>query len=225
MIALLLDLGFMEYATAWSIMKSLHEARVRNEVDDVLIFVVHNDVYTVGRKGDLGNLRKPVLPVYWVERGGDITYHGPGQLVGYLIFRLESTLSDFVRSIEESIIITLGEFGIKAQRNEKHRGVWVRGRKICSIGIAVSGGVSYHGFALNINPNLEYFTYINPCGLEPGMITSMERELGEAPNIDEIKRSLVKNISLIFKREMVSTTLEELAGRVTIQYGSPPRLA
>lgn len=166
-----------------------------------MITVIHDHVYTTGRKGNAANLLKPVLPpLYWVERGGDITYHGPGQLVYYFVFKLKSPIGgDFITLMEDAVISALSTYGIEARHNPSHRGVWVGDRKICSIGVAVSEGVTYHGFALNVNTDLSFFSYINPCGLDSSKITSMKEVLGgvDVP-IDEVKARVTEGVARSF---------------------------
>lgn len=222
----LLDLGFMKYGRAWAIMRAIHEARVRNAVPDTLITVIHDHVYTTGRKGNASNLLKPILPLYWVERGGDITYHGPGQLIYYPVIKLRVPVGDFVTLLEEAVINVLSNYGIEARHNPSHRGVWVGDRKICSIGIAIIDGVSLHGLALNVNTDLRYFTYINPCGLDPSRITSMHVELGKEVNIEEVKNKLTESLASHLGMNLKAVTLNELieGGLNPEKYGEPTRL-
>jgi lipoate-protein ligase B len=141
------------------------------------------------------------VPVYHVERGGEATYHGPGQLVGYFIVDLNlvnKSIRDFVWSIEEALIRTLKEFNIEAGRMEGYPGVWVGNMKIASIGLALKWWVTYHGFALNVNTNLEYFKLINPCGLDPSVMTSMEKILGRKIDMESVKKILVEKILEVF---------------------------
>jgi lipoyl(octanoyl) transferase len=193
MTGLLLDLGRSGYSDVWSLQRQLAGMRARREIPDVLILVEHDHVITLGRKTSAENLKPQAVPVFRVERGGDATYHGPGQLVGYPIFLLEDhDVRGLVRRIETAIIGTAARFGISANTVEGHPGVWVDGRKLASIGLAVTDWVSYHGFALNVNTDLSYFGLIRPCGLDPSTMTSMESLLGRRVEIDEVKKSLVR---------------------------------
>ncbi|GGP19819.1 octanoyltransferase [Thermocladium modestius] len=223
--AYLLDLGFMRYGEAWAVMRAVHEARARDELPDTLITVIHDHVYTTGRKGNAANLLKPVLPLYWVERGGDITYHGPGQLVYYFVFKLKSPIGDFITLMEDAVISALSTYGIEARHNPSHRGVWVGDRKICSIGVAVSEGVTYHGFALNVNTDLSFFSYINPCGLDSSKITSMKEVLGVDVPIDEVKARVTEGVARSFGVEFKEVRLRDLEGLIDpAKYGEPVRL-
>ena len=162
-------MGIRAYPEVWEMQKKLVEARASDRIPDTLILVEHEHVITLGRKTSSDNFRPQQVPVYQVERGGDATYHGPGQIVGYPIMKMVvPDVRNFVRKLEEVIILTAQEFSIDAERKENHSGVWVKGRKLASIGIAVTNWVTYHGFALNVNTDLSYFHLIKPCGLDPG---------------------------------------------------------
>lgn len=192
----LIDLGRTEYAEALAIQRELAAKRARDEVPDALVLVEHDHVITLGRKTSPENLRRQSIPVFQVERGGDATYHGPGQLVGYPIFLLKDhDVRRHVRGIEEAIIRTVRRYGIEGERVEGHPGIWVRGRKLASIGVAVTDWVSYHGFALNVGTNLSYFELIRPCGLDPGTMTSMEKVAGRPIQLSEVKALFVREYS------------------------------
>lgn len=204
-----LNIGFLNYEKAWNLQKVLHEKRIKNEIPDVIIFTEHNHVYTLGRKGKEGNfkispyfLKEKGIDIFRVERGGDVTYHGPGQIVGYLIFYIDIGIKRFVNKIEDAIIMLLKEYGINGEKNDKNPGVWVNDEKICSIGIAVKKFVSFHGFALNVNTDLKYFDYIFPCGLQKG-VTSMEKIIGKKINIEEVKNKLKRCFESIFSLKEV----------------------
>ncbi len=168
--------------------------------DDVLILVEHEHVITLGRKTTPENFKPQDIPVFKVERGGDATYHGPGQIVGYPIIRLSSpNVQAFVRSLEEVLILSTRAFGIQSVRVDGHPGVWVGDRKIASIGVAVSNWVTYHGFALNVNTELSYFHLIKPCGLDPNKITSMKEVLGKEVPFEEVKKEVVKQFLGVFR--------------------------
>ncbi len=192
----LLDLGAMEYGEALELQRNLAARRAKGEVPDSLILVEHPHVVTLGRKTTPDNFRPQKVPVFQVERGGDATYHGPGQLVGYPIFLLKDhDVRRHVRSIEEAIIRTAAGFGIGAERLEGHPGVWVSGKKLASIGVAVTDWVSYHGFALNVGTDLSYFELIRPCGLDPSTMTSMDKILDRHLPFGEVKARFIREYS------------------------------
>jgi lipoyl(octanoyl) transferase len=195
----LLDLGTRAYPEVWELQKKLVSDRATDGICDTLILVEHEHVVTLGRKTSPGNLKPQNVPVFQVERGGDATYHGPGQLVGYPILKMAvPDVRNFVRELEDVIILTAKEFSIDAKRKENHSGVWVDGKKLASIGIAVTNWVTYHGFALNVNTDLSYFHLIQPCGLDPDMMTSMQQITGNATPMERVKASLVRNFCLVF---------------------------
>ncbi len=196
-----LDLGLTEYEVAHKLQLSLVEDRVGGKIPDTLLLLEHPHVITLGRRMREHYKYIKGIPVYHVERGGEATYHGPGQLVGYFIVDLNffnNSIKDFVWSIEEALITTLKEFNIEASRVAGHPGVWVGSKKIASIGLALRWWVTYHGFALNVNTNLEYFKLINPCGLSPEIMTSMERLLGKKVDMETVKEILVEKICETF---------------------------
>jgi lipoyl(octanoyl) transferase len=179
-----------------------------------LIFVEHPHVYTLGKSGSENNLlldyiqlRAKDAKFYRIDRGGDITYHGPGQIVGYPIFDLEEIkigLKEYISRIEEVIIKTIGEYGLAGSRLEGGTGVWLdpefqgKARKICAIGVRASRFVTMHGFAFNVNTELEYFNHINPCGFTDKGVTSLEKEMGMKQNIDKVKNIVRTKIKEIF---------------------------
>ena len=183
-----------------------------------LIFCEHPNVYTLGKSGNESNLLLPkenlseINATYVpINRGGDITYHGPGQLVVYPIFDLENFFTDihvFMRTMEESVILTLKEFGIKGGRLEKLTGVWLDetdpklARKICAMGVKISRWVTMHGLALNVNPDLNYFNHIVPCGIQDKAVTSMQKELGTVIDINQVKSSLKKSFEKVFELQL-----------------------
>jgi len=193
--AWLLDLGVREYREVWALQKELVRKRAADEVPDLLILVEHPHVITLGR-GCRSRPAKLDVPIYEVERGGEATYHGPGQLVGYPIVKLEGPRRDlhlYLRDLEEVLIETLADFALPAGRVPQATGVWTKSappRKIASIGIAVRSWVTYHGFALNVSTDLSFFKLISPCGFDPSVITSMERELGGNVSMEAVKESL-----------------------------------
>jgi lipoyl(octanoyl) transferase len=216
-----IDLGLMDYKKAWdyqaSLQKRIVDAKAGIQAETVknyLLFVEHPHVFTLGKSGRENNLLIPddVLSsihasFYKIDRGGDITYHGPGQLVGYPIFDLNDFgmgIRDYIHNLEQAIINSLSEIGIGASRLEGATGVWLdvdnpgRTRKICAIGVRVSRSVTMHGFAFNVNTDLNYFRYIHPCGFIDKGVTSVERELGSMQSMDSIRKLLLHNLERIF---------------------------
>ena len=185
-------LGEIEYLTAWELQKQLHADRVNNQIANTLLLLEHPSVYTAGRRTELHERPHDQTPVIDVDRGGKITWHGPGQLIGYPIIKLKNRndVVGFVREIETSIIAALSEFGITSERYCERSGVWLRDngndRKISAIGIRVAKGVTIHGFSLNVNPDLSFFDRINPCGFTDSGVTSMAKELGRDITISEV---------------------------------------
>lgn len=215
-----LDLGHRDYKEAWDLQKVIYEKRVAAQIPNTLILVEHNPVVTMGRSGHDSSLLFPVdslkgrgVAFYDIERGGDATYHGPGQLVGYPVFNVRDGLAGikpFINKIEEAIIATLADFHIAAYRKEKMVGVWTGECKICSIGIAVKRWVSFHGFALNVNTDLGYFDLIVPCGLKNVQMTSMQQISGREIALDDVKQRVINNFGVIFDAETKRTCLEEI---------------
>jgi len=208
-----IDLGMVDYKTAWDYQEDIFNQIIErkrenrnNEIKNHLIFCEHPHVYTLGKSGNENNLlirkdflRKINATYYKTNRGGDITYHGPGQIVGYPIIDLENLnlgLKNYIILLESSIITLLGLYNIEASIKEGATGVWldsdhpVKARKICAIGVRSSRFVTMHGFALNVNTDLNFFSYINPCGFDSKGVTSMEKELGEKQDFEQIKREL-----------------------------------
>ena len=186
------DLGHMEYVAALSLQEKLLKLKQHGQLADTLLLVEHRHVFTIGPGGKVKNLLDPgEVPVHSTSRGGDITYHGPGQLVVYPLVNLKSTLRrkvhTYLRNLEKTLIHTLTEFGISATRRPPWTGVWIGDKKIASIGIAVRRGVTYHGAALNVNSDLTYFKRIVPCGLPWAEVTSMKRELAREVDLETVK--------------------------------------
>ncbi len=210
----LLDLGLKSYEETWQLQKELVERRANDEIPDTLILVEHNPVFTLGRNKDWKNLlftpevlRDKGFALYKVERGGDITYHGPGQLVGYPIFKISSALAGvkkFVFTLEGTLIRVLKDYHIDAFRHEKYTGVFTESGKIVSIGVAFKKWVSFHGFALNVNNDLLPFQYIIPCGLSDIPMTSMKLLLGMDVDFCVLKRKVFEKI-----RETFGDSLEK----------------
>ncbi len=212
---LLLYLGVVEYLQALDIQHLMAERRSRNEIPDVLILLEHPHVYTVGKR-EANPIPAEVsgVPVYSVERGGQWTYHGPGQLVGYPIISLEERGRDirgYLRNLEQILIEAMGDFGVAAERHEGHTGVWVGDRKLASIGVAVRGWVTFHGFALNVNTDLDYFNRINPCGLPGQALTSMAQLLGREASMREVRKSVKRYFERVFELTLEPAAPETLA--------------
>jgi lipoyl(octanoyl) transferase len=195
-----LDWGRTGYADAWQRQEDLVARRNAGEIGDTLVFTEHDPVYTLGvRKGaeqhmiwDEAELAKRGIAVFKSNRGGDITYHGPGQIVGYPIINLAARkdLHAYLRLLEQVMINTVGTFGLAAARRDGKTGIWLGPRKIAAIGVAVKKWTTYHGFALNVDADLAPFSGIVPCGITDGTVTSMAAELGQAPSSEEVKRVL-----------------------------------
>jgi len=218
------SLGNIDYKECWDFQERLfssllHEKEMdKKDRNQYLIFCEHPHVYTLGKSGKKENLliapsdlEKRQAAFYHINRGGDITYHGPGQLVGYPVFDLElfsMGLKDYIFSLEQSIINALADFGIKASRMHGATGVWLepedprKARKICAIGVRSSHWVTMHGFALNINTDLQYFSYIHPCGFTDKQVTSLEKELGGRQNFDEVSAKVLYHLKKIFNFEI-----------------------
>lgn len=184
-----------------------------------LLFVEHNPVYTLGKSGNSSNVLisdeerdARGIEFFKINRGGDITFHGPGQLVGYPIFNLENFKTDlgwYLRSLEEVIILTMADYGLQSVRSKGETGVWIDAgipgseRKICAMGIRCSRWITMHGFAFNVNTNLDFFNYIIPCGIQNKQVTSLQKELGYTVPMDEVKLHLLKNFEKVFDVEII----------------------
>lgn len=203
------DLGRIDFKKAWELQKTYFEKRSLGEIDDTIFICEHNHTYTLGKVADKKNLlmseedlKKRGIDVYEIDRGGDITYHGFGQIVGYPILDLSNWKTDtnaYLRSLEEVIIKTCREYEIEAGRNNKFTGVWIGNRKICAIGIKINKWVTMHGFALNVNTDLNFFNGIIPCGITDKEVTSLQKELGAEISIDEVKTKVLKNFVDVFE--------------------------
>lgn len=197
----------ISYTDALELQRRLHSQTVSGEIDAALVLLEHDPVITVGVRGTSSNiladpetLKRLGVEVVPIDRGGDVTFHGPGQLVGYPIVKLGDVGQDvhvYLRALEQTIIDTLSEFGIAGYRNPP-AGVWANGKKICSIGIAIRRRVAYHGFALNVNPDMSFFSLINPCGLNATVMTSMAQLLPKAPSIDQVKQIYIGKFAQVF---------------------------
>lgn len=215
------DLPQTDYRTAWKLQTDLVTARWERRLDtDVVLFLEHPEVFTLGRRGGMANLivseevlKERDIPIIQVERGGDITFHGPGQLVIYPIVNLKSAglgVVAYVELLEEVIIRVAADWGITAGRNPLNRGVWVGNSKLANIGIAVRHGIGFHGVALNVNPSLEPFAWMNPCGLKGIGITSLEKELGRSVPMEKVRNRVKHHLEELFGIELVMTQIEEL---------------
>ena len=225
------DLGIMDYSTAWeyqeNLMKNTIEIKMKNrkfpakqiiETPNYFLFVEHPHVYTLGKSGDENNmlistetLEKINASYVKTNRGGDITYHGYGQIVGYPVLDLENFFTDihrYMRNLEEVIILTMADYGLKGKRSQGETGVWLDvgkpfARKICAMGVKASRWVTIHGFAFNVNTDMQYFEHIIPCGIKGKQVTSLERELGQKLNIEEVKNKIKRHFSEVFKCELI----------------------
>jgi lipoate-protein ligase B len=201
------DLGRREFGEVWNLQLETVAARQRNEVSDTLLLVEHPHVITLGRGARRENVLAPEgMPVFAIERGGDVTYHGPGQLVGYPILQFKDEERDlhlYLRRIEELLIDTSADFGVTAGRRAGATGVWTEGepqRKLASIGVAVKKWVTLHGFALNVSTDLSRFSAINPCGFEARVMTSLGALTGRDISVDEVKARVVAHAGRVFRR-------------------------
>lgn len=224
------DLGLKDYKEAWDyqeqLFKAILDTKIKNrreaanlQTDNHFLFVEHPHVYTLGKSGDINNLlvdeaqlKAKNATFYKVNRGGDITYHGPGQIVGYPILDLDNFFTDihkYLRLLEETIIRTLAEYGLNGERSKGETGVWLDvgtpfARKICAMGVRASRWVTMHGFALNVNADLGYFDMMIPCGIKGKAVTSLNVELGvEKVNLDEVKEKLLKHFSDLFEAALI----------------------
>jgi lipoyl(octanoyl) transferase len=200
------DFALSPYEAVWAQQTALVEQRLADAVGDTIMLGEHPPVITLGRNTHAENLLNPAIPVVSTERGGDVTYHGPGQLIAYPIFKLPQGRRDlhrFLRDLEEVMILALAQFGLQGTRNPGWTGVWVPNSqgellKIASIGVAVRKWVTYHGLALNVNPDLSHFAQINPCGLQSQMMTSMQALLGSDVSMDAVKAALLESFQVVF---------------------------
>jgi len=213
------DLGFIDYKEAWDLQHEIHTKRVAGEVEDAFFLLEHPNTYTLGKTAHRENLkssedylRENQISVYDIDRGGDITYHGPGQIVGYPIIDLNNWYKDthkYLRALEEVIIKTCSEYGLNCDRNLKHTGVWIGDKKIAAIGIKVSRWITMHGFAFNVNTDLNLFNGIIPCGIQDKSVTSLSKELNSEISIQEVKDKLLNNFSTFFNYNNVITKQRE----------------
>lgn len=225
------NIGQKGYKETWDYQDQLFQAIIKTKMDNRkndaenptqnhFLFVEHPHVYTLGKSGDISNLllsekqlEAKGATFYKSNRGGDITYHGPGQIVGYPILDLDNFFTDihkYLRFLEEAIILTLADYGIKSERSPGETGVWLGvgtpfARKICALGVRSSRWVTMHGFALNVNVDLGYFDHIIPCGIKGKAVTSMEAELGKSLNIREVQQKVIFHLTQLFNWELITT--------------------
>lgn len=224
------DIGSKDFKETWEyqedLFKGILDIKIKNRREDAgletpnyFLFVEHPHVYTLGKSGDISNLllseeqlKEKEATFYKINRGGDITYHGPGQIVGYPILDLDNFFTDihkYLRFLEEMVILTLAEYNINATRSDGETGVWLDvgtpfARKICAMGVRASRWVTMHGFALNVNADLGYFDHIIPCGIKGKAVTSLQVELGlEKVNEEEVKEKLLKHFKTLFEAEFL----------------------
>jgi len=230
-----LDVGLIDYQKAWKLQEEIHIRVIKQRLSEQssetynnLIFCEHPHVFTLGKSGKENNLlvndnflNKINATYIKTNRGGDITYHGPGQIVGYPIFNLEKQkigVKKYIYLLEQSIIDTLEVYSIDSDRYRGATGVWLDAdkpgltRKICAIGVRLSRSVTMHGFALNVNTDLTYFNYINPCGFNDKGVTSMEKELGEKVNLKEVKKVLLEKLKINFDLD-IKEPIEQRNGK------------
>ena len=229
------DLGLKDYKETWDfqekLFKEIIDLKIKNrreeesiDTPNYLIFVEHPHVYTLGKSGDITNLlvdekdlEEKGASFYKINRGGDITYHGPGQIVGYPILDLDNFFTDihkYLRFLEEMVILTLADYGLKAERSKGETGVWLDAgtpfaRKICAMGVRASRWVTMHGFGLNVNADLGYFDMMIPCGIKGKAVTSLNVELGKKEvNMNEVKERLLGHFSSLFEAELIKQKTE-----------------
>ena len=226
----LVHLGQTKYLEVLDLQHQLVKLRQEGEVPDVLLLVEHEPVITLGRRGSTANILSTAeelvsqgIQIHQVERGGDVTYHGPGQLVAYPIIHLtqrEISIRTYVHILEEIIIQTLDDFDIRAGRVPQHRGVWVRNLKVAALGVAIRRWVSFHGFALNVSPNLDHYCHIKPCELGHELVTSMASLLGKKVTMAEVTKKLLSKFIELFPGEWQTLTADELLRDINIHEGT-----
>ncbi len=215
-----INIGRTKYAEAWELQKRIFSARTQGHIGDVLLLTEHDHVYTLGKAADDNHLlakdeelSQKGVDVFWIDRGGDVTYHGPGQIVGYPILDLNNYYLDihrYLRDLEEVIIEMLKEFQIAGGRESEFTGVWVRNEKIAAIGVKVSKWITMHGFAINVNTDLSFFDRIIPCGIFHKGVTSLQQLMNKEIDIPEVHQHLINHFSRIFGVEVKQISREEL---------------
>ncbi len=216
---IVLECGLTDYKSVWDFQRKLFDLRIQRKISDVLLLTEHNHVYTLGKSSDgnhlLANeseLNSTGAEVYHVDRGGDITYHGPGQLVGYPILDLNNYYLDihrYLRDVEEVIIRTLTEYGVTSRRDGNFTGVWIGADKIAAIGVKVSRWVTMHGFALNVSTDLSYFERIIPCGIFHRGVTSLADHVGVRVSVGEVSRILTRHFGEVFGAHIIERSADE----------------
>ena len=198
------DLGLCAYDEVWNLQKEIQAQLIAGEGEDTLLLVEHEPVYTLGKNADKNHLLQHYpdnVQIFQIERGGDITFHGPGQLVGYPILDLHNykkSVSWYMRSLEQVIINTLQKYGIKGKQKEDLTGVWIKDKKIAAFGVRISRWVTMHGFALNVNTDMQYYEGIIPCGILEYGVTSMEKLLNHEVNMKDVKNTLISSFKNVF---------------------------
>jgi lipoate-protein ligase B len=223
--ALAVDLARMDYERCLALQHRVHQARFEGLIPDCLLLVEHPHVLTIGRRGKTENILVPEpllrtrdIPCVSIERGGDVTYHGPGQLIGYPIFGLKGKgkgVSAHVEGLEEVMIRILRDYGISGERNARNRGVWVGEAKIGFVGIAVRKGISLHGIALNAAPDLSFFEIIHTCGLKGVEVTSIQRLRGSGVSLEKIKACAISHFEKVFDLSLENIRLKDLEEKLT----------
>ncbi|MBU4287917.1 MAG: lipoyl(octanoyl) transferase LipB [Proteobacteria bacterium] len=218
---LCVELESMDYMQAWDLQTRLVDARKKRIIDrDVILLLEHPPVFTLGRRGGMDDLtvspdllEKSGIPVIQVERGGVITFHGPGQLIMYPIIDLNAArmrVVDYVEKLEEVMIRSVADLGIIAERNPLNRGIWVGNKKLGSIGIAIRRGICFHGMSLNVNISMKHFGWMNPCGLREIETTSMKQELSHKVSMSKVYGAIKKHVESVFGVNLIKTSLPEL---------------
>ena len=214
-----IDLDSIDYDKAWSLQKDVFDLRTKNEISDTFFLLEHPHTYTLGKTADKKNLisneaflSKYDIKIYDIDRGGDITYHGPGQIVGYPIIKLSDWKEDthlYLRNLEQIIIDVCADYGLQTGRIDGLTGVWIEDRKIAAIGIKVSRWVTMHGFAFNVNTDLNLFNGIIPCGITDKKVTSLNQELGKVIDINEVKAKLLEKFEKRFNYDSHNVVMKE----------------
>ncbi len=214
------NLGFIDYKEAWDLQHDVFAKRVDNNINDTFFMLEHPNTYTLGKVANKENLigseeylKSKGISVYEIDRGGDITYHGPGQIVGYPIIDLKNWKQDthlYLRNLEEIIIQVCNDYGLNAGRKKEYTGVWIEDRKICAIGVKISRWVTMHGFAFNVNTDLNLFDGIIPCGIKGKEVTSLAKELNKELNIEEVKEKILEKFIIMFNYSELQITNPEI---------------
>jgi len=220
----IVDLGHARYLQVLDLQRTLVQLRHEKSIPDTLLLVEHEPVITLGRRGNTDNILSTTevlasqgIQIYRVERGGDVTYHGPGQVVGYPIIHLGQRklgIRMFVELLEETVILTLADFDIEGRREPQHRGVWVGNLKVAALGVAVRRWVSFHGIALNVSPHMDHYCHINPCELGHERVTSMANLLGKPPNLAVVTQKLARKFVQLFPGNWYKMSFSEFVEKL-----------